>query len=127
LLGAVTTPFVISTSTSANLPALQADVSSWHAPSLALVKGTVLGVADLASYYPLPRDHQRGRLEDSFDALLYLGPASAMTVARLSPARCADRRYMELRLLRMALDPGPPGAPDPGERLKEYCATVAPK
>lgn len=127
LLAAVTTPFVISTSTSAKLPALQPDVSSWHAPSLALVKGTVLGAADLASYYPLPPDHQRGRLEDSFDALFYLGPASAITVARLPPARCADRRYMEMRLRRMALDPGPPGAPDPGERLKRYCATVAPK
>lgn len=127
LLGALTKPFFISTSTSANLPALQADVASWRAPSLAFVHGTILGVADLASYYALPDDHERGRLEDSFDALLYLGPPAAMTVARLPSARCADHRYMEMRLRRMALDPGPPGAPDPIERLKQYCATVTPK
>jgi hypothetical protein len=62
-------------------------------------------------------------MEEQFDALLYLGPPPAMTMAQLSPALCADRAWMEMRLSRLALIPPPPGAPfNPIDRLKEYCA-----
>lgn len=63
---------------------------------------------------------------DLFDAVLYLGPPSGITIARISPALCADTAYMEMRLGRMALVRPPPGAPmPPAERLKEYCLSAA--
>jgi hypothetical protein len=72
---------------------------------------------------PIPRDEWRSlRMEDQFDALLYLGPPSAITRSRLPPALCADPAYMKMRLERLALVGGPPGE---AERLKQYCATVA--
>jgi hypothetical protein len=65
-------------------------------------------------------------MEEQFDAVLYLGPPSTMTVAKLSPALCADRGYMEMRLGRLAIIAPPPGAPFlPADRLREYCANPA--
>jgi len=43
------------------------------------------------------------RMDEEFDAVLYLGPVSAITLAPLSPTRCADVAFMEMRLARMAL------------------------
>jgi hypothetical protein len=64
------------------------------------------------------------RMEDQFDAVLYLGPQSALTNARLSPALCADSGYVEMRMQRMALA----GVPrTEGERFKQTCATIASK
>jgi hypothetical protein len=69
---------------------------------------------------PMPREEWRSlRMEDQFDAVLYLGPRSAMTSARVSPARCADQPYLKMRLRRMALMPGSEPEID---RLKRYCA-----
>jgi hypothetical protein len=140
---AATKVFTVWTHTWADLRSLQADVPSWQVPSLAIVRGTVLGAKDFASYFPsemgrlafqdgrrvaVPRDQWRSlRMEDQFDAVLYLGPPSAITFSRLSPARCADADYMATRLRRMALMPGPPGSQSPVDRLKQYCASVAPK
>ena len=45
------------------------------------------------------------RMQDQFDALLYLGPPSSMTFAELSRSRCTDESYMKMRLARMALRP----------------------
>ncbi len=59
---------------------------------------------------------------DPFDAVLYFGPFPAITFSRIAPELCADSKYMEMRLGRMALLPPPPGAPMPPiERLKEHC------
>jgi hypothetical protein len=122
-----------------DLGTLQTDVVRWPIPSLAILRGTVLGALDFASYFnsdgrlsirdgkiaTIPRDRwQARRMEHQFDAVLYLGPPSAITVARLSPARCSDQRYMEMRLQRMALDPATRAQID---GLKQYCASVAPK
>jgi hypothetical protein len=120
------------------LDALQPDVASWHAPSLAMVRGTALGAADFTVYYPfkmarldirnklspIPEDQWRSRrMEDQFDAVLYIGPKVAITQSRLPPALCADAAYMKMRLDRIAVAGPPPEA----ERLKAYCATVLPK
>jgi hypothetical protein len=122
--------------TSTDVEKLQADVTSWHVPSIALVRGTVLGAADFTFYYPFatprfsiqdgaptPRDQWRTlRAEDQFDAVLYPGAQPSASVP-VSPTRCADRAFIEERLRRIALA-GPPAASD---RLKQYCATVAGK
>lgn len=127
----------ISMPTAKDLETLQADVASWRVPSMAIVRGTVLGATDFTFYYPppmmirdgkpvpVPPDQSRSlRMEDQFDALLYLGHPSSITMTRLSPQRCSDAVYMEMRLRRMALSPLGQGQVD---RLKQYCATVAPK
>lgn len=85
-----------------------------------------------ATMVPHMRNSRRGRArirfgtvlvsaQDQFDALLYLGPPSAITRSRLPPALCADPAYMKMRLERLALVGGPPGE---AEQLKQYCATV---
>jgi hypothetical protein len=120
-----------------DLRTIQADVDSWRTPSLALLRGTVLGAADFMEYWgaeggarwirrggkttQIPKEQwQTLRMEDQFDALLYLGPPSSMTRSLLSPALCADSAYMQMRLARMAL------VKQPADALKQYCASVAP-
>jgi hypothetical protein len=123
--------FSVWTLTSGDVTALQADVATWREPSLALLRGTSLGVAEFAFYYPFEVFNADGtgvrsrtglRMEDEFDAVLYLGPPPAMTSARLSPALCADPGYMEMRLRRLAMC----GMQREVDWLKWYCATVAP-
>jgi hypothetical protein len=83
-----------------------------------MLRGTVLG----AALFSAPPQRQV-RLEDQFDAELYLGLPSTMTTAHLAPALCADRKYVDMRLARLALVPPPPGAPvSPADSLKDYCA-----
>ena len=115
-----------------DLSALQADAATWPVPSLARTRGTRLGALDFLSYYtsdgrlaiidgkprPIPREQWRPmRMEDQFDAILYLGPSFDMTFQRLSRERCADRAYMAMRLGRMALVPQ---ARSQIDRLKQY-------
>jgi hypothetical protein len=120
--------------TRAELETLQSDVASWPRPSLALVRGTGLGAADFQFFFsdissrltvtdgklvPLPRDQWKDlRMEDQFDALLYLGPPSSITTAQLPAALCADAAYMKMRLARLEAY-GPKGEVD---RLTKYCA-----
>lgn len=42
-------------------------------------------------------------MEEQLDAIVYLGPPSAMTRSRLSAGICADSAYVTARLGRMAL------------------------
>jgi len=77
------TVFTIGTHPFANLAAVVPDERSWRAPSLTLTRGSVL--------------------ENQMDAILYLGPQSAMTHSRLSSTLCADADYREMRRRRMAL------------------------
>ncbi len=131
--------FTIKTEASVDLTTLQPSIASWPRPSLAILRGTVLGAQDFGFYYPfpgsrfairegklvpIPRDQWRSlRMEDQFDAVLYIGPPNAITISKLSPRLCADPAYMEMRLRRLALE-GPQAEAD---RLKEYCASVAQK
>lgn len=106
-------------------------------PGLTRLRGTALGARDFGSFFtsdgrftfkegkprPLAREQWAPmRMEDQFDALLYLGPQSSMTMQRISPGRCAEASYLERRTRRMALLPGGQGQID---RLKQYCASVA--
>jgi hypothetical protein len=102
------------------------DVASWTVPSLAVLKGTTLGERDFGTYatgllggnrfavrdgqlVPLPRDQWRSmRMEDQFDALLYLGPPAKMTFIGMPPARCRDQQFVRERLRRFALAGPPP-------------------
>lgn len=117
-----------------DLSTLQADVARWKVPSLATTRGTVFGAADFLAYYTpdfrvtirdgkparlTPETWARMRMEDQFNAVLYLGPTSAMTFQRLSRDRCAEASYMAMRTQRMALLPGGQSQVD---RLKKYCA-----
>ena len=43
--------YSITTPTTADLPAIQADVAKWRAPAIALLRGTVLGAAPLVAVY----------------------------------------------------------------------------
>jgi len=120
--------FTVWTDTDTNLPALQADITTWPAPRLVLLRGTVLGAAPFTTFFPVRGDQLRSlRAEDQFDALLYLGPRSSLTTSPLAPARCLDAPYMEMRTSRLKVFPPPPGAPDPVEQLKRYCAAQTPR
>ncbi len=121
------------------LATVQPDVASWPAPSLAVLGGTTIGAADASVFVPaparftfrddrrveVPRDQWRPlRAEDQLDAVLYLGPRSALTRVPLSAAICSDPEYIEERLRRIALTGIPRGEAD---RVKRLCAGAAPK
>jgi len=121
------------------LASVQPDVASWPAPSLAVLRGTTIGAADATVFVPaparvtfrgdqrveVPRDQWRPlRAEDQLDAMLYLGPRSAMKQVPPSAAICSDPRYIEERLRRITLTGIPRGEAD---RLKQLCAGAAPR
>src|SRR3954447_13065395 len=121
----------------ADVSALQPDVASWPTPSIALVRGTVLGAADFTAYYPseamgrfairdgkpdfsapIPRNQWKTlRAEDQFDAVLYLGKGRSPVVAP-DPARCTDKADLQERLRRIEVSGLPP---EEARRLKEFC------
>jgi len=114
--------FTVYPETHADLQSQQSSVASWPIPSLAVLRGTVLGAA---LFWP-EAGRREVKMEDQFDAVLYLGPPSKMTMSHLPPALCADPEYLRMRLGRLALVPPPPGAPiTESEMLKSYCATIA--
>jgi hypothetical protein len=94
-------------------------VASWSIPSLAVLKGTTLGAADFGSFsrglgdgtrfgvknnqlVPLPRNEWKSMaMEQQFDALLYLGPPSAMTLRPVAAALCQDSEFTRRRLDRL--------------------------
>jgi len=121
------------------LEAVQPGVASWPAPSLAILRGTVLGAADAAVFVPaparftfrgetrveVPRDQWRPlRAEDQLDAVLYLGPRSALKQVPLSAGICSDPPYIEERLRRIAVTGIPRAEAD---RVTQLCASVPPK
>jgi hypothetical protein len=98
--------FNIGAPTNADLTKFQPEVANWHAPSIAMIKGTMLGAAPFGSLYGLSGpEFLNVRIQEQFDALLYLGPPSSITFSELSKSRCTDERYMKMRIARMALVP----------------------
>ena len=126
--------FTVWGNTRADLETLQPSIASWSRPSLTLVRGNVLGATDFQFFFsdvsnrlavtdgklvPIPRDQwQTFRMEDQFDALLYLGPPSSITISQLPTSLCADAPYMKMRLGRLDAY-GPKGEAD---RLRQRCA-----
>jgi hypothetical protein len=96
-------------------------VASWRVPTLAIVQGTALGAANFERFnrglgdgtrfavrngqlVPLPHEEWKTmRMEDQFNALLYLGQPSSMTDIPMSVALCQDARFVKTRLERLAL------------------------
>lgn len=128
--------FSIYSELSTDLARLQPSVASWAAPKLALLKGTVLGAVDFDVFatngmggtrpsrwrqrdgkrIDIPQDQWRSRrMDEQFDAIVYLGPPSGMTRSRLSPSTCADAPYVTTRIGRMAL------LGVPTDALKKVC------
>lgn len=121
----------------ADVSALQPDSASWPSPSLAIVRGTVLGAADFTKYYPseamgrfpikngqpdfsepIPKEQWKTlKAEDQFDAILYTGRGPSPRVD-LDPSRCADKIEFEEHLRRMTVS-GVPASE--AERLKKLC------
>ena len=111
--------FTIWTATNPEPGPLLADMAAWPIPSLALLRGTRVGLMDFAAFMPptearfaivdgkpsaLPRDRFRVLpMQDQFDALLYLGPLSTITAATLPASLCADTEYRQMRRSRMLL------------------------
>jgi hypothetical protein len=104
---------------------LPEEIQSWRVPSLAALRGTTLGARDFGLYsrglgdgrrfglkdgrlVPVPREEWKMmRMEDQFDALVYLGPPSSMTTVTLPAALCSDTDFVRRRLERLTRF-GPP-------------------
>jgi hypothetical protein len=94
------------------------ELASWPAPRLAVLQGTTLGAMDFGTFsqglggrvsvtdqgfVPIPKqDWKPMRMEDQFNALLYLGPPSSMTYATIPVEHCRDKEFVARRLQRLA-------------------------
>jgi hypothetical protein len=137
LEGAGVKAFTVWGNSRADLEQLQPEIAAWPRPSLALLRGTRLGTADFEFFYglpmlrmavkegkpsPLPREEWRTlRMEDQFDAVLYLGPPATMTTAEMPASLCADSGYMKMRLGRLDAE----GPKFEADRLRKYCAAAS--
>jgi hypothetical protein len=82
----------------------QSDVSSWPRPSLAVVRGTTIGAAELPMFQPL-------RFEQQFDAVMI----DALAPGTVPREYCDDPEYMKMRLFRLDLR-------GMGDQLRRHCA-----
>ena len=65
---------------------------------------TERGAASAYQLVPLPREEWKTmRMEDQFNALLYLGPPSSMTEAPQAPGLCQDAQFVKTHIERLAL------------------------
>lgn len=118
----------------------------WPVPSLAVLAGTTMGARDVSAFYTTgprmevregvrvmltPDQYRPMAMEEQFDAIVWLGPPSALTIARITADQCANQQFMDMRLGRMALMLDMPGGGAEAEaamnRLKRYCAMQAVK
>jgi hypothetical protein len=104
----------------------------WSAPSVALLRGTALGLAPQPSNGQQRFPVQDGRLipilrgawtsvqlQEEVDALLYLGPSAEGKTKAPPLSVCSEPGCIERRLARMNLA----GLPPPElERLRKLCA-----
>jgi hypothetical protein len=117
-----TSVFTISTPIQTDLTQVQPDVATWATPSLARLRGTVIGAKEFIYFFPNPGiASDSPRYEEQIDAVLYLGAPATMTTSLLPASLCGDEEYVSMRLARMELDPGPPGSATPRDRLKRNC------
>jgi hypothetical protein len=96
------------------------EVLPWRVPSLAVLRGTTVGAMDFGLYsrglgdgsrfgmkggrlVPVPREEWKTmRMENQFDALLYLGPPASMTAITVPAALCKDTDFVKRRLERLS-------------------------
>lgn len=116
--------FTIWTHTGDDLTKLQPDVSEWRVPSLVRLQGTPLG-APGRDFFQMPPSV--ARLEEHFDALLYLGPRSQITFSEISAERCSDPGYLKMRLQRMEVLPEGRIKQANIDGLKQHCVSVTSK
>jgi hypothetical protein len=122
ILEATGTRVFTITSTFVDLARFEPAVATWRAPALAMLGGTTIGAAsyeDLFGPAP-PTEYFRAhlRIEDHYDAVMWLGPPSSRTMSPLLYPRCAEPGYVAMRALRMAVAGLPPGTAD---RLAAEC------
>lgn len=116
-----TKAFSIWTNTTVELERLQPDIAAWPVPSLTRVRGTRLGTLSFY-YFSGLETNPPTKMQEQYDAVLYLGPISSITMSQLSPLLCSDAEYSKMRLTRMALWPG--GLTGPGVALfRKECGT----
>jgi hypothetical protein len=101
------------------------EVTSWRVPSLAVVKATTLGAQDFGTYtnglgarfavqngqlVPLQKEQWNSmRMDDQFDAVLYLGPTTALTAAATPDTElCRDADFVAKRMRRLSRFAPPP-------------------
>lgn len=93
--------------------------TSWPLPILIPLRGSSLGKIDFSWYYPYkitrgivhnekytvipPNKWRSFPMEKQFDAIIYFGNSSNITISQLSPAICLDFMYMQMRIQRMTL------------------------
>lgn len=117
-----TRAFSIWTNTTVELELMQRDIASWPIPSLTTVRGTRLGSLSFYYFAGMETDPPT-RMEEQYDAVLYLGPISSITMSQLPRLLCADEEYVNMRLARLALGPG--GSAGPGVALfRKECAPL---
>jgi hypothetical protein len=115
--------FTISAS-AAPLAKMQPDVTGWDVPSLAHLRGTVLGRQPYARFYPLPpaAGWSTVLMQDQFDAVLYLGPGDGARRPPFPVALCDDAAYIAMRFERLALAGGPV-AEASADLIRRVCGT----
>jgi hypothetical protein len=107
----------------ADFAALQPDVASWPVPSVAMIRDTPIGAKPFSWFYGAtpPGVHWPMELDRHFDAILYLGPPSTMTISRMPPDYCRDEAALRERKRRLAFMPGNHGQ-EVIKALEQYCA-----
>jgi hypothetical protein len=108
-----------------DLKAIEPEVASWQPPSIAYLRGTGLGGQDYTAYWPVRLANRAPgpstRMQDEFDALLYLGAPTSITSSPLAATLC-DPTYMNVRLSRLGLTPLPEAV---GKEQAEKIKTTA--
>jgi len=105
--------FSVTTNTRHDLASIQGSISKWPKPSIAILKGNILGAAPYAEYYPFSVHpiNDKGvrvpvksipdkspRMEEEYNAVLYLGPVESITFRKLPKEICLDEEYLKIRL-----------------------------
>jgi hypothetical protein len=122
-----TTPFFITTSAH-DLTRAQSDIKTWSTPRLAPLRGTAIGALPYEFFFgPKPAGaywEAHARIEDHYDAILYMGSPASVSFSPLTYPRCADPSYVEMRVNRIiATAVTPPSATSVTSRLKQDCDT----
>jgi hypothetical protein len=118
-------PFFITTAFQ-DVTHAQPDVATWATPRLALLRATALGAVPYELFFgPTPPGAYwaaHARIEDHYDAILYMGLPASLSLSPLTYPRCAEPSYVEMRVRRMTVASAkPPAAAAVAARLAQDC------